>query len=99
MEATSEIPNCHIVPSHNRLPVHRGGGAVSKSQRGIERNSALRGDCTREAAERFRTSLETLRRLRNGGVQTVRREHVQINAGAQAVVGAASILGIRPPLG
>jgi hypothetical protein len=31
--------------------------------------------------------MDTLRRLRNGGSQVVRVEHVHVNAGAQAVIG------------
>jgi hypothetical protein len=31
--------------------------------------------------------VETLRRLRNGGSQVMRVEHVHINEGAQAIIG------------
>jgi hypothetical protein len=33
------------------------------------------------------TQVEALRRLRNGGSQTVRVEHVHVNEGGQAIIG------------
>ena len=35
----------------------------------------------------YATQVEALRRLRNGGSQTVRVEHVHVNEGGQAVIG------------
>ena len=35
----------------------------------------------------YATQAEALRRLRNGGSQTVRVEHVHVNEGGQAVIG------------
>ena len=35
----------------------------------------------------YATQVEVLRRLRNGGQQFVRVEHVHVNDGAQAVIG------------
>jgi hypothetical protein len=35
----------------------------------------------------FATQVEALRRLRNGGSQTVRVEHVHVNEGGQAIIG------------
>jgi hypothetical protein len=35
----------------------------------------------------YATQIETLRRLRNGGSQVVRVEHVQVNEGGQALIG------------
>ena len=35
----------------------------------------------------YATQVEALRRLRNGGSQTVRIEHVHVNEGGQAVIG------------
>ena len=35
----------------------------------------------------YTAQLETLRRLRNGGTQLVRVEHVHVNEGAQAIIG------------
>ena len=37
------------------------------------------------------TQVETLRRLRNGGSQFVRVEHVHVNEGGQAVIGAVGL--------
>jgi hypothetical protein len=38
----------------------------------------------------FATQIEALRRLRNGGSQLVRVEHVHVNEGGQAVIGNVS---------
>jgi hypothetical protein len=38
----------------------------------------------------YATQVETLRRLRNGGSQFVRVEHVHVNEGGQAVIGNVS---------
>jgi hypothetical protein len=38
-------------------------------------------------SQAFAAQMDTLRRLRNGGSQVVRVEHVHVNAGAQAVIG------------
>jgi hypothetical protein len=35
----------------------------------------------------YATQAEALRRLRNGGSQTVRVEHVHVNEGGQAIIG------------
>jgi hypothetical protein len=35
----------------------------------------------------YAAQVEALRRLRNGGSQTVRIEHVHVNEGGQAVIG------------
>jgi hypothetical protein len=35
----------------------------------------------------YATQVEALRRLRNGGSQTVRVEHVHVNEGGQALIG------------
>ena len=35
----------------------------------------------------YPTQVEALRRLRNGGSQTVRIEHVYVNEGGQALIG------------
>jgi hypothetical protein len=35
----------------------------------------------------YATQVEALRRLRNGGSQTLRVEHVHVNEGGQAVIG------------
>ena len=38
----------------------------------------------------YATQVEALRRLRNGGSQTVRVEHVHVNDGGQAIIGNVS---------
>ena len=38
-------------------------------------------------AARLATQVEALRRLRNGGSQTVRVEHVHVNEGGRAIIG------------
>ena len=38
----------------------------------------------------YATQVEALRRLRNGGSQTVRVEHVHVNEGGQALIGNVS---------
>jgi hypothetical protein len=45
----------------------------------------------------FATHVETLRRLRNGGSQFVRVEHVHVAEGAQAVVGLVNTAGSSSP--
>jgi hypothetical protein len=46
----------------------------------------------------YATQVEALRRLRNGGSQTVRVEHVHVNEGGQAVIGnVKSAPGLGPP--
>jgi hypothetical protein len=39
----------------------------------------------------YTTQVESLRRLRNGGSQFVRVEHVHVNDGGQAVIGAVAV--------
>jgi hypothetical protein len=46
----------------------------------------------------YATQVEALRRLRNGGSQIVRVEHVHVNEGGQAVIGNVNpISGSGPP--
>src|SRR3954471_3845731 len=45
----------------------------------------------------FAMQVETLRRLRNGGSQFVRVEHVHVAEGAQAVVGVVNAGGVSSP--
>ena len=57
---------------------------------GGERSLAVGATALAKLQNAFAHQLETLRRLRNGGSQVVRVEHVHINEGAQAVIGAVS---------
>jgi hypothetical protein len=54
---------------------------------GTERRAAALGSAAARLLRAYSTQVELLRRLRNGGSQYVRVEHVHINDGAQAVIG------------
>jgi hypothetical protein len=53
-----------------------------------ERTLAIGASALARLQKSFALQVETLRRLRNGGSQVMRVEHVHIHEGAQAVVGA-----------
>jgi len=57
---------------------------------GRERHLAVGATALAKLQRAFAFQVETLRRLRNGGSQTVRVEHVYVATGAQAVIGAVS---------
>ena len=52
-----------------------------------ERRVAAFGSAAARLMRTFATPVEVLRRLRNGGHQYVRVEHVQISDGGQAIIG------------
>lgn len=54
---------------------------------GSERRVALLGSTASRLTRAYATQVEALRRLRNGGSQHVRVEHVHVNSGGQAIVG------------
>jgi hypothetical protein len=54
---------------------------------GTERRIAAFGSAAARLVRAYATQVEVLRRLRNGGQQVVRVEHVQVNDGGQAVIG------------
>ena len=54
---------------------------------GGNRNTAMMAAAVARLGRAFAAQVETLRRLRNGGSQLVRVEHVHVNDGAQAVIG------------
>jgi hypothetical protein len=54
---------------------------------GAERRIAAFGSAAARLMRTFATQVEVLRRLRNGGQQVVRVEHVHVNDGGQAVIG------------
>ena len=60
---------------------------------GSERSMAAGASAIARLARAFATQVEALRRLRNGGSQLVRVEHVHINEGAQAVIGSVRLSG------
>jgi hypothetical protein len=54
---------------------------------GPDRNMAAKASAAGRLLRAYATQVETLRRLRNGGSQIVRVEHVHINEGGQALIG------------
>ena len=58
------------------------GGAFGSSS-----GTAMTATATARLLKAFAAQVESLRRLRNGGSQVVRVEHVHINDGANAVIG------------
>jgi hypothetical protein len=54
---------------------------------GSDRGVAAMASAASRLLRAYATQVETLRRLRNGGSQFVRVEHVHINEGGQAVIG------------
>jgi hypothetical protein len=54
---------------------------------GTERRIAAFGSAAAPLMRTFATQVEVLRRLRNGGQQFVRVEHVHINDGGKAIIG------------
>jgi hypothetical protein len=54
---------------------------------GTERRIAAFGSTAARLMKTFVMQIELLRRLRNGGQQFVRVEHVHVNNGGQAVIG------------
>jgi hypothetical protein len=47
----------------------------------------LKASAAAKLMRAYATQVETLRRLRNGGSQIVRVEHVHVNEGGQALIG------------
>ena len=54
---------------------------------GPDRNVAIKAGAASRLLRAYATQVETLRRLRNGGSQVVRVEHVHVNEGGQALIG------------
>jgi hypothetical protein len=54
---------------------------------GPDRNIAIKASAASRLLRAYTGQVEALRRLRNGGSQFVRVEHVHVNEGAQAVIG------------
>ena len=54
---------------------------------GTERRIAALGSTAARLMKVFVMQIEVLRRMRNGGQQFVRVEHVHVNSGEQAVIG------------
>jgi hypothetical protein len=57
---------------------------------GYGRNVPVKASAAARLMRAYATQVETLRRLRNGGSQFVRVEHVHVNEGGQAVIGNVS---------
>ena len=60
----------------------RAGGAY-----GGDRHVAMMASAVAKLLKAFATQIETLRRLRSGGSQYMRIEHVHLETGAQAIIG------------
>ena len=58
---------------------------------GGDRNIAAKASAAARLLRAYAIQVETLRRLRNGGSQSVRVEHVHVNEGAQAVIGPIAL--------
>ena len=54
---------------------------------GTERNIVAKASAAARLLRAYATQVEALRRLRNGGSQLVRVEHVHVNEGGQALIG------------
>jgi hypothetical protein len=54
---------------------------------GGDRSVAAMASAAARLLRAYATQVEALRRLRNGGSQTVRVEHVHVNEGGQAIIG------------
>jgi hypothetical protein len=61
--------------------------AKTDSGFGTERRIAAFGSTAARLMKAYTMQMEVLRRLRNGGQQYVRVEHVHVNDGGQAVIG------------
>src|SRR5215216_4748201 len=62
---------------------------------GGDRNVAMMATAAARLVRAYATQVETLRRLRNGGSQFVRVEHVQISEGGQAIIGNVTAQTVR----
>jgi len=58
---------------------------------GFERNLASIASAASRLLRAYTTQVESLRRLRSGGSQFVRVEHVHVNQGGQAVIGPVAV--------
>ena len=60
---------------------------------GPDRSLVAMASAAAKLLRAYSTQVESLRRLRNGGSQFVRVEHVHVNEGGQAVIGNVSSAG------
>jgi hypothetical protein len=63
---------------------------------GLERRVAALSSAASRLLRAYATQVEALRRLRNGGLQFVRVEHVHVNDGGQVVIGDVETLVADP---
>ena len=61
-------------------------------QTAFQRNFAVMASAASRLLRAYTTQVESLRRLRNGGSQFVRVEHVHVNDGGRAVIGAVAVV-------
>jgi hypothetical protein len=66
---------------------------------GTERRAAALGSAAARLLRAYSTQVEILRRLRHGGGQYVRVEHVHINDSAQAIIGNLKVADRSAPNG
>ena len=60
---------------------------------GGDRNTAAKASAAARLLRAYALQVETLRRLRHGGSQIVRVEHVHVNEGGQAIIGPVTKRG------
>jgi hypothetical protein len=63
---------------------------------GGDRNMAMMASAASRLVRAYAAQVEVLRRLKNGGSQFVRVEHVHVNEGGQAIVGNVQTSGSGP---
>ena len=73
-------------------PWGRDGGVTSLGgAHGFARNVATAASAAGRLLRAYAVQVEALRRLRSGGSQFVRVEHVHVNEGGQAVIGPVAV--------
>jgi hypothetical protein len=91
LSASSEdghLRPCACRPSGRRAqPQFRPSAAKLDVAFGTEQRVAAFGSAAARLMRAYAIQVEILRRMRNGGQQFVRVEHVHVNDGGQAVVG------------
>src|ERR1700704_3197963 len=67
-----------------------------KVEYGTERRAAALGSAAARLLRAYSAQVEVFRRLRHGGQQLVRVEHVHINGGGQAIIGNVNSSAASP---
>jgi hypothetical protein len=90
IEAAAPSDELEAAPAVQMACTHTAAMAVLAkldSGFGTERRIAAFGSAAARLMRAYATQVEVLRRLRNGGQQFMRIEHVHVNDGGQAVIG------------